>query len=79
MDSDYHTSNSTNGSGPTEWLTVAEAAARLRLSPRAIYHAVRIGSCRAAHLGVGRRAIRIKSTWLDDFAERAAEPQEIRR
>ena len=34
---------------------------------------------RAAHLGIGRRAIRIKRTWLDEFAERAAERQETRR
>ena len=51
----------------TPWLTVAEAAARLRVSRKTIYRAARQGELRVARIG-GRRALRFLPEWVDAFA-----------
>jgi excisionase family DNA binding protein len=47
-----------------EWLTVKDAAARAKCSPKLIYQAVKAGRLRASRLGV-RLDIRIYSLWLE--------------
>ena len=49
------------------WLTVREAAARLRISTKTIYREVRAGRLRAARIG-GRRALRFLAEWVDNYA-----------
>ena len=51
----------------TPWLTVHEAAARLKVSTKTIYREVRAGRIRAARIG-GRRALRFLEVWVDDYA-----------
>jgi excisionase family DNA binding protein len=55
------------------WLTLAEAAGYLRVSPSTIRRAVRAGRLRVAVLG-SSRGWRFSARWLDDFAEHAAAP-----
>lgn len=63
---------------PTPWLTVSEAAARARCGARTIYKEVNSGRLRAARLG-GRRELRLKAAWVDEFLERTAAAVEVRR
>ena len=60
------------------WLTVKQAAAYLQCGPRLLYDAVEKHQCRAARIG-GKRAIRFRREWLDEYGERCAEPQEVGR
>jgi excisionase family DNA binding protein len=48
------------------WLTVSEAAARVRCGPKLIYREVRAGRLMAARVG-GRRELRLLSEWIDDW------------
>lgn len=57
------------------WLTVREAAARGRCSMKTIYREVRAKRLRAAVVG-GRRALRFRAEWIDDWLERQA-PYEL--
>ena len=59
------------------WMVIAEAAAYLRLSSKTIYRAVEADQLRAARVG-GRRSLRFKAEWLDEYMERCA-PQESQR
>jgi excisionase family DNA binding protein len=49
------------------WLTVDQAAERLKCSKKVIYRAVAPGRLRAARIG-GRRAFRLLPHWVDDDA-----------
>jgi excisionase family DNA binding protein len=60
------------------WLTVDEAAARLRVSTKTIYREVQCGRLRAARIG-GRRSLRFLSEWLDSYAIATSKPVEERR
>jgi excisionase family DNA binding protein len=59
-----------------DWLTVKEAAARVKVSDKLIYHAIKQGRLRAARLGT-RKDIRILSTWLDAWAMAESTPTVI--
>ena len=56
------------------WLTVEEAAGRARCGPKLIYREVRAGRLRAARIG-GRRELRLKPEWIDEWLLRSAEAQ----
>lgn len=61
----------------TPWLTVDEAAARLRISRKTVYRAVSEGKLRAARVG-GRRALRFLAEWVDAFAIATADAERPR-
>lgn len=59
----------------TEWLTIPEAAALVRVGRRTIDKHIREGRLRA--LKVNGRDIRIARQWLDECMERLAEPTAV--
>lgn len=62
----------------TPWMTVPEMAAYMKTAKKAVYAAVASGKLRVARIG-GRRDIRGKASWCDEYLESCATPQEIRR
>jgi excisionase family DNA binding protein len=62
---------STEAAAAYEWLTVAGAAARAKVSRRLIYAAVKAGRLKASRLGV-RKDIRILASWVDAWIESMA-------
>ena len=54
------------------WLTVSEAAERARCGVKTIYREVHAGRLRAARIG-GRRELRLKPEWVDEWLMNAAE------
>lgn len=63
---------------PSPWLTAEQAAQRLQVSKKTIYKEVAAGRLRAAIVG-GRRNLRFRASWLDDFLDACAKPLEITR
>jgi excisionase family DNA binding protein len=55
------------------WLTLKEAAQHVRCGPKTVYREVSAGRMRAARVG-GRRELRFRREWLDQWLERSAEP-----
>jgi len=53
------------------WLTVADAALHAGVSKDTIYTACERGELRHVRIG-GRRAIRLRVTWIDDWLEQHA-------
>jgi excisionase family DNA binding protein len=60
------------------WLTVEEAARRARVGNRTIYNEVRAGRLRAARVG-GRRELRFRPDYIDQWLEQSAQPIEVSR
>ena len=58
------------------WLTVREAANYLQVSPSFVYASVRRQQLRAAVLG-GRRSLRFRAEWLDEFGHARVTPVEL--
>lgn len=52
-------------------MVVAEAATHARVSRDTVYSAIERGELRHVRLG-GRRTIRIRASWVDDWLERHA-------
>lgn len=63
--------NRREGFAMKTWLNVAEAAEYARVSRDTIYTAVERGELRHSRLA-GRRAIRIRPEWIDEWFERHA-------
>jgi excisionase family DNA binding protein len=63
---------------PPVWLTISEAAQRARCSPKLLYSEIRRGRLRAAVIG-GRRSLRLRPEWVDQWLEASATPVEITR
>jgi excisionase family DNA binding protein len=60
------------------WLTVKQAAARAQVGPKLIYRECRAGRLlRHARIG-GRRDLRFKPEWIDEWLEASSTPVEIR-
>lgn len=60
------------------WLTVRQAAAYAQCGPRLIYRAVADSKLRAARIN-GRRDLRLRPEWVDEFLAASAKPVEIGR
>ena len=60
------------------WLTAVQAAAYAQVSRKTVYRAVEAASLRAARVG-GRRSLRFKAAWIDEWLEANAAPVEMRR
>ena len=60
------------------WLTTTGAAKRALCGQKLIYTEVKSGRLRAAVVG-GRRSLRFKAEWIDEWLERTAEPVEVTR
>lgn len=60
------------------WLTVEQGAERAQVGKKTLYGEVRAGRLRAARVG-GRRELRFRADWIDEWLERCATPQEITR
>jgi excisionase family DNA binding protein len=58
------------------WLTAPEAAERARVGAKTIYREVVNKRLRAARVG-GRRELRFKSAWIDEWLERSAAIVEV--
>ena len=59
----------------TPWRTAEEAGARARTCTKVIYREVKAGRLRAAKVG-GRRELRFRDEWIDEWLEQSATPQE---
>ena len=60
---------------PTPWRTTRQAAARAQVSPKMLYREVKAGRLRHALVG-GRRELRFRDEWIDQWLEHTAEPIE---
>jgi excisionase family DNA binding protein len=56
------------------WLNVADAAEHAGVCRDTIYTAVERGELRHVRIG-GRRSIRVKAVWIDEWLERGPGPQ----
>jgi excisionase family DNA binding protein len=63
---------------PSPWLTVEQAAARAQVGKRTIYNEVAAARLRAARIG-GRRELRFRAAWVDEWLEQSVTPQEVKR
>jgi excisionase family DNA binding protein len=59
----------------TPWLTPKEAAERARCGVKTIYREAKAGRLRAARVG-GRRELRIKPEWIDEWLLKTTAPPE---
>jgi excisionase family DNA binding protein len=67
-------SGTTRGQSP--WLTPKEAAERARCGVKTIYREVKAGRLRAARVG-GRRELRMKPEWVDEWLVTTTTPIEL--
>ena len=58
------------------WLPPRGGAKRADVGVKTIYRAVQAGQLRAARVG-GRRELRIRPEWIDEWLERTAAPVEV--
>jgi excisionase family DNA binding protein len=68
------TSGTTRRQSP--WLTPKEAAERARCGVKTIYREVKAGRLRAARVG-GRRELRMKPEWVDEWLVTTTTPIEL--
>ena len=72
-ENDLHSQRNQNAGERSPWLTVDEAADRARCGPKLIYREVRARRLAAARVG-GRRELRLRAEWVDDWLMRATSP-----
>lgn len=67
----------TESSAPTEtaWLTLGQAADLAKVSTATLRREIRKGRLRHARVA-GRRVIRIRSSWIDEWLEQSTAPIE---
>ena len=53
---------------PSPWWDVGRGAAYARVSKKLLYRAIRGGKLKAARVG-GRREVRLRREWIDEFIE----------
>ncbi len=58
------------------WGTVVDAAAYTHVSPKTLYRAVDAGKLRAARVN-GRRSLKFRRQWCDEWLESCATPVEV--
>jgi excisionase family DNA binding protein len=58
------------------WLNLREAAGRAKVHPETLRTAVRRREIRHAKIG-GRRSIRLRPSWVDEWIERKSVPVEV--
>jgi excisionase family DNA binding protein len=65
--------------GESPWLTIAEAAARAKVSKPIVYRAIARGTLQASKVDAiaKRSAIRIHVEWVDSWLESASKPVEL--
>jgi excisionase family DNA binding protein len=59
------------------WLTAEEARQYIKSGVKIVYREVAAGRLRAARIG-GRRDLRFRKEWLDEWLERTAAPVVVR-
>ena len=59
------------------WLTASELAGYTRVGIKTIYKEAKSGRLRSAVVG-GRKALRFRTEWGDEFLERTASPVEVK-
>lgn len=60
------------------WLRLAEGAARLQVHEATLRRAIKRGQLRAARVG-GRKSIRLRASWCDEWLEQTSTPIEVKR
>jgi excisionase family DNA binding protein len=68
----------TNEAQSSDWPTVPQEAKRVQVAPSTIYKACRSGELRHARIG-GRRDIRLRPSWTDEWLEASSAPREVKR
>jgi excisionase family DNA binding protein len=63
---------------PDPWLSLAQCAERAVCHESTLRRLIRAGVLRHARIGVGRKIIRIRRSWLDAAMEACATPIEVR-
>ena len=58
------------------WLTLAQSAERVQVHEATLRREIKLGRLRHARVG-GRKAIRIRASWLDAWLEQSTTPVEI--
>jgi excisionase family DNA binding protein len=61
------------------WLTISQCAQRTQCDERTIRRLANAGILRSARIGIGRKSIRIRASWLDAAMEATATPIEVSR
>ena len=64
--------------GASPWLTVKQSGQYTQSSRRLIYNEIKAGRLRAARIG-GRRELRLRREWLDQWLESSAAVVETQR
>jgi excisionase family DNA binding protein len=59
-----------NKTDASPWLDAGRSADYAGVSRKLIYRAIRAGQLKAARIG-GRREVRVRREWIDDFLERS--------
>lgn len=60
------------------WLTLQQSADHAQVHPDSLRRAIKIGRIRHARVS-GRKAIRIRRSWVDAWLEADATPVEVRK
>lgn len=63
---------------PDPWLTLGQAAARVLVHEATLRREIRSGRLRHARVG-GRKSIRLRRSWVDEWLEASTTPIEVSR
>lgn len=68
---------STDIANSDPWLTLQQGAERLQVHEATLRRAMKRGQLRHARVG-GRKAVRLRASWCDDWLERTSTPVEVK-